>query len=446
MSYFLYLPVEIKVRELHSRLVLGAEALSRGWNVIVGTRLNEKHRLFEDLPPSIIVAKSGMATEMRKICAFQQRGHIYGVMDEEGFVTNANSRYSQIRYPESIRDQVDFSLLWGPCQTEALGTSDTDKKHFITGNPRLDLWRNCGYGLYDDQVRSLRAKYGKFLLVPSSFMACLTPDEIAERRIKRYIPDNYIETILTKRRENAPHMKFVVESYKKVLSKIGRSGYSIIFRPHPADLLPVVKDHFSDIPNLVISGVGPITPWVLASSAILHFNCTTAIEATLLGRPVAQYQPELDHNSFEILSNLGVQGIGSQFEDIQKLIAWVSAHLSSDTDNRISREFGEIEKYAFLPSDRSCSEVIMNKLETLGKPEGYIELSRPNITMIAKRSLRGLIARAKDEKIVAPKFPETSKSEVKFTVHKILERSNRPTDFQCRKICSNLFHLIPPKQ
>ena len=69
------------------------------------------------------------------------------------------------------------------------------------------------------------------------------------------------------------------------------SDNTIVLRPHPSEnhepYAAIAKRH----KNLKIAGDGGISPWLIATKALIANGCTTMIEAAVLGTPTISYQP-----------------------------------------------------------------------------------------------------------------------------------------------------------
>ena len=76
----------------------------------------------------------------------------------------------------------------------------------------------------------------------------------------------------------------------KYLSK-NNNGYDIVLRPHPRDNIKLWEVVLDDIPNVHIIRQDSITAWVKNAFVVMHNGCTTALEATISGKPVITFNP-----------------------------------------------------------------------------------------------------------------------------------------------------------
>lgn len=433
-EFTIYLPVEVKVREFNSRLSIAAEALSRGWSVILGARVSKSHPIFEKLPALVVVAKSAMGFEAETIKSFQAMGHIYGVLDEEGLIVPDQAFYSRHRLPQECRDILDFVYMWGPRQEGAIGCSDD--KFVRTGNPRVDLWRSNGYGLYDKEIEKIRRERGDFLLIPSTFtMAHMTEEEIADHVKRYYLPEAFDE-VFARVREQALVLSEALDGYCKALANLSHAGMRVVFRPHPSEDKGDLERRMGRIAGVEIIREGSVTPWIMASRGVIHLNCTTSLEASLQGKPVIQFLPEMSPRSSELLGDMGLS-VGVRISDHSDLVEaatnafWGKEGLAPTTDDAV-------KQYVY-GAERSARSLIIDHIEKLGRPSrGSVPKVHP--WRMTRQRLSRYLPKAKKAN---QKFPVTTLKEVENGMKKIMASSGTEAEFKCEMVSLNLFHFSP---
>ena len=86
------------------------------------------------------------------------------------------------------------------------------------------------------------------------------------------------------------HHKICVERFCDLILKIAKeNSFNIIVRPHPEENENVYKKKFLDFSNIKVTKEKTIDYWIKNSDLIIHNDCTTGIEARLLGKPVFSY-------------------------------------------------------------------------------------------------------------------------------------------------------------
>ena len=85
----------------------------------------------------------------------------------------------------------------------------------------------------------------------------------------------------------------MMSAYIKAIRKLANNNndYDIVLRPHPNENIKTWKICLEDIPNVHVIREESISAWVKNTFAVMHNGCTTAIEATISGKPVITYNP-----------------------------------------------------------------------------------------------------------------------------------------------------------
>jgi hypothetical protein len=69
------------------------------------------------------------------------------------------------------------------------------------------------------------------------------------------------------------------------------SDHTVVLRPHPAENQDVWRTIAERCPNLQVANEGSITPWLMATKAVVANGCTSLIESAVLDTPGVSYQP-----------------------------------------------------------------------------------------------------------------------------------------------------------
>lgn len=82
--------------------------------------------------------------------------------------------------------------------------------------------------------------------------------------------------------------------------------WNIVIRPHPGEDIKIYEELCLNIDNIFVENKGPVSPWILASSVLIHNNCSTAIEANIGEIPVISYDPVPYANKVNIANHSGI--------------------------------------------------------------------------------------------------------------------------------------------
>ena len=92
---------------------------------------------------------------------------------------------------------------------------------------------------------------------------------------------------------------------------------SVIIRPHPAEDRETYASRLRDLGNVTVTNEGTVRQWLACAGAVVHHDCTTGLEAFLMGRNVIQYRPFFDERYTAAL----LSGVGSMAETPDEVFA-----------------------------------------------------------------------------------------------------------------------------
>jgi surface carbohydrate biosynthesis protein len=293
---WVYLPVEVKARELQSRILLGCFAAEAGFGVVVGKKypLNE---LASDLPRGLYVDKSCQLGALPELRYRRAAGHIITCLDEEGVVYEDAEAYAASRLSAQTLHAVHRFYAWGHDQAGVIDRffPDCTSRVSVTGNPRVDLWRPEFRAVFGAEADALQSQYGHYVLVASSFgRAFRGPDA--------FLPANRLRAA----RLGVDPDELAAQNYDYSLDLLSQLSEAVVelARTVP-DRIVVVRPHQADDPshwekvatrqsNILVIREGPITPWLMGADAVVHNNSTSGIESFLIGRPTIVFAPRSD--------------------------------------------------------------------------------------------------------------------------------------------------------
>jgi surface carbohydrate biosynthesis protein len=287
------LPCEIKSREFDSKLLLACFLAERGWTSVVGSR-NDIHMKLHRFPRSVYLGKDVRFSSGTIVTMLRLLGHRFVAMDEEAQFFLSRERYRNSRVDDAVLSHAEALYAWGPenalAWVEAPGYRN--QPIHLTGNGRIDMLRPELRGLYAERTEELKRRYGAFILVNTNFSAInhffgnlsVSVKEDDEEPVTRAHSNGYIL-----------HRQNLLDAFVKLLPSIANAfpKHKIILRPHPGESPDYWRDVVSGCANVAINGEGNVVPWILASKALVHNGCTTALEAYVLGETVIAYQPSM---------------------------------------------------------------------------------------------------------------------------------------------------------
>ncbi len=437
---FVVIPVEVQVRELPGRLMVAAIAAARGYDVLLGHD-RVIRRLAPHLPKGILFDKSlGAATE-RKIARYHKLGFKLTSVDEEatGFYANPEMFLSIRLADETLAMAERWFCLSEKLRQNVLALFPQHaQKLVVTGLPRTDVWREAHRGVFDSQVAALKREHGDFMLFCSNFghIVHAMHDRFLQRQINR--AETSYKGIKAYRSAIREDLKINLEAYLEMLPKL-RDWFperKLIVRPHPSESSQFWRDALAGISGVEVHDEGTATPWILASSCLVHHGCTTGIEAELMGQPHVMYAPHPDrHHDTPLMEAFAP--IVKDEAALQEMLSAIVRDGKLQTKDRAALE----EYYAAL-NGRMVSERIVDEFDRIGGGEGrlpgYMNLLRfqPRhlFSQYWPRSKRELDYRAK-------KYPGTSLESVETMLSNFSESATPGNQLQVSEIFPQLFHI-----
>ncbi len=285
----IYLPIEIKRRELYSRIYFSIKASIQGYSVTIG----RKSRFYEfenKIQPGNYISKSAGTQNFDHIKRLKKAGHKIFFIDEEGLMS-FNKEFTHRRFSEEGLQLMDIIFTWGNNHKNELielYPSLKDKLK-IVGNPRVDILKDISKKFYTEEVKTIKNNYGNFFLLVTKFGKT--------NFVKRKNIIDYYTSHLTKGYLNTEKLKEICKRSIKheeknfnnfinfiKLFNMSLENKKLLILVHPAEDLKIYQDIVSNMKNVdIASGEYSSNSWILSSDLIIQNNCTTALEAYLMG-------------------------------------------------------------------------------------------------------------------------------------------------------------------
>lgn len=295
----LYLPIETKVRELHSKVLMASWAATEGFQVVLG-EMRELTAAARYLPRGIFLDKGVGKVKVAPFEALVRAGHDIAAWCEEGLVTYGAEEYAEQRVDPRAMSMVVRFYAWGDKQQAAvlLKAPDAGPRILTVGNPRADTLNGQYRTVYADAAADLRARFGRFILINSNFAI-----------YNNYFgPDYFLGMMTREGRIRSPEHRAFLEgwgdyqrrNFDAYVAMVGRLAewypeHRIIVRPHPSESHVNWETAIVGMGNVRIRHEGSAIPWIVAAEVMIHNTCTTGVEAFLLDRPAVTYSPEKNH-------------------------------------------------------------------------------------------------------------------------------------------------------
>lgn len=377
-----FISIEIWRREVEAAAVLGVEAASKGFSAVIVDQVLI-HMAFRFLSrlgllrnfPGIYHAKSVSPTKerIRLYSSLNEKGILVTAHDQEhGLLQRSYEDFARKRFaPETIAS-ISRYFCWGPFDEEFLKKRfpDFEERFVMNGSPRVDAWsRRVGQW----SLKKVEVPEHPYILFSSHFRFERGRQEDFLKHHAKVGGETWNAALsgLTSSEGQLSLLKGWLDLIPKILS--GPSKMPIIFRPHPTEDPSVWANLLSPHSALTISSHGPINPWVQGAEVVIHSGCTTAVEASLRGKPVISFVPSglPDEVTPPIPSSIGTRR--STVGDVLSAVSSISDGKLDDLSLRTPQEVRR--RFFFDPAGTLASSAIADEWRKICDSNGLRALS-----------------------------------------------------------------------
>jgi surface carbohydrate biosynthesis protein len=240
----------------------------------------------------------------------------------------------------------------------------------VTGNPRGDLLRPELRALHEAEARAIRAELGDFVLVNTNFggVNAFYPQLNFLRPASPGEAPAFGTASVGMTREFAEgksaHKAALFESFQKLVPALADAfpALTVVVRPHPSERREVYAAIASRHPRVQVRHESGVVPWLLASRALVHNGCTTAVEAYALGVPALAFQPVVAERFDDALPNdlsLDCRGEQELFARLREVLDGECAGPASPARDAL------LDRFLAARSGRLATERIVDVLEEI---------------------------------------------------------------------------------
>ncbi|TAL04681.1 MAG: hypothetical protein EPO08_00635 [Rhodospirillaceae bacterium] len=271
----LYLPVEVKARELAAKGVIARQALGAGFNVVIGSAW-PLMGWYKSLAPGIILFKTMNAMDAHNMALWAQHGHFIAALDDEAFGIRATPDYLAATIHPHASAVADVVCAQGPAYARAF---PFPVSLHVTGNPRAltysasrgnDILVCLQSGNINNYGRSFEEMVSKTLGLGQSLQSA---EGLAWARILR---------------ESIAHECDVLPLVSATIAALAEAfpDRKVVVRPHPVEDPSIWSFPYSNVimdkSESVADSLGR------AGNVVFVSGCTTGLDAYLAGVPAVR--------------------------------------------------------------------------------------------------------------------------------------------------------------
>lgn len=413
-----FFPYETKNREFDGKLLLSSFLLNRGFTIFIGSRKAMKIEALS-CTKGIYFLKSLSNEEKGFYDELRRRGHKIVLLHAEGGIHyKKNEENILSAFNPKLLAYIDRNYIFGSSIKNSIELLTSYKNNLVTGEPRFDLLKPKYNQYFGEELKRIRNKYQSYVLINTNFG--LSNSFVGEEKLLKYYGTENTMTDESKRLllYKMDFQKRVFNAYLDAIRFIAGKFKNINFivRPHPSESEEGYLRIASEFPNVHVNKEGNVVQWILGAKSIIHYDCTTGMEAALAGIPVISFLPEKDEN---ILAWLPV-ALSIEVINIEQLVKTIDAILLGEQGiKKISSEIHNIWKGFVYNVEFESSDIIGNDLMGIVSGAGSITY-KPDLRthfinkfFRIRRDLKNIKDKLSNQKsITKSKFGVTNKREI----------------------------------
>lgn len=277
-GYRICIIVDNPLRDLDG-LLLVAWHLAQQGNIVFLVPIYEQGFDILALKPDIVVANYARSNNIELLRRFHNDGIFVAILDTEGSPGREMDGFAKMVSQTGIGKFAILYCLWGHEQHRAFTKVNTVPSAImvITGCPRYDY---CSPPLR--RLLESPKTHRNYVLINTSFPIAnprFTTGAEEERKTmvgigySRSFANQYVQDIDLAYRKFKEIVKHVVEYFPDI---------HFVLRPHPFENCESYQQYIK-FPNFEVRQEGSSIEWLNQAKLLIHLNCITAIEATMLG-------------------------------------------------------------------------------------------------------------------------------------------------------------------
>jgi surface carbohydrate biosynthesis protein len=441
------IPLEIAVRELNGMLYQALHLAAHNVPTLLGERMVNEYVVGSGKP--VLYFDSDQSTSINT-----------AILKDGGIVFNVNPEGMHLAQAQQTLDNfariapcVSLICTWGEQQVKSLQSVFPQKMHdriMATGYPPFDLTQRR-FRTFHEQPDIIQEHGNNYILINTSFayannmmgfdryMKMLS--NMDEWKI--YADPEYLKTQKT----IYDHQKLMVDAIIELTHQLCTwfPERHIIIRPHPGEDSSFYNDKTAQLNNVFVEGKGTAREWIASAGFVIHHDCTTGMEALLMGCPVIQYRPHYNEQAMApIMPSLGVKT--KTPEEVADTIR--AGHMPKET----CHEQIDLLKPYLANFDKSAAKTLAELAVKYGKnketwlPEplglwGNIKCWRKYISKLIRARQPGKNGRK--VRYALNKFPRLRREEIVHKLDKLRSIEPELPEVDVKELCLNTFLITP---
>ena len=287
MSNRIYFILEIKKRELLSRIFATIHLLNKNFEVVIGKKYSFQN-YYKFLKNGIYLFKGFGPKNLYLLKKIKSDGNQVVGMDEEGLmISNHREIKDGGRINKNCMELADLFFCWGEYHKEQilkLYPNYADKIRSI-GNLRLDVAKENLNKMLENETFEIKKKYNEFILLTTKFSSINNSGYKKFSDTREFPFREYI------------FQKKIMEKTIEFLKLFDKEKIKLVLRPHPVEnrnfWVSFLKEN--NLNNIILADdYFQTNSYLNACKLNISSNCTTSLEAVMLNKKTINFTPYRD--------------------------------------------------------------------------------------------------------------------------------------------------------
>ncbi len=318
----------------------------------------------------------------------------------EGYFKSPTDLDKIIGYPEIQNLGLDKYLLWNNSmydRAKDLVTKSYLERFRITGNPRFDFYLNPALKTIIEPEKDFRKRFN--IPLGSHIFTYMSTSPYQGYSFKKF-HDRYrynAKYPLEKIQALHENQQRLFNNHSSIIARLAKENPNdtFFYKTHPSErYIKRYEPIFAGIPNLILISNENVRPFLMHSDLILQRNCTTALEAWLMGKPVLQVDDDENYISENYEEHKKYSYILKDFNAINSFIKArdYEKWSNKDVNEFLEQRFYTLDGNAYKRvGDQILSILRSQTEEQLSEIEKNIELKRIQINDTPRNKLKALL-------------------------------------------------------
>ena len=365
-----YLPVEVKTRELDTKIYLAKCLVDKGFSVIIGRKRGVNKSMFSQKKPFVYFCIGISPGQLDFYKAIKASNGLLVEIQEECNVTE-NTELLIWVHNNPCAELFSIIFTWGKFAAEALEQKcpKISKSQIInSGHPSFDLLHDDLINYYHKIRKMNHEVEPEYILINTNFASF---NGVFNFEHSKLINDAEKELYSNKWKElDDKAYKFERETLSEFIKMIKYlsktfSNKTFVVRPHPVENSKVYKEQFKDHLNVIVSKEGSSKEWIAGARCVIHHDCTTGIEAFIAKKNVISFCPLINHKE-KFISYLP-RAISIKLDNIKDISDYISRGYRLEKPETDETQLAKVQilKKFIANTDQKATDKIITSIENL---------------------------------------------------------------------------------